>query len=424
VTGGRHPAVLVCTLIGLAVFIPYVARVVFPDSSIHPVSFVALVVALLVMIFRRKEAAAELRRHWPIYAAGLLVAAVGLAMTLLNRGDYGKAYVVNHMVVPLALFAIVQVTLYRRVEAVRTVGMVLVLMGCFQTLLGALQLYTQSPLVFTSKYGEQIWMEAMISEGRVMGTLDHPLVLALFLLICIPLVFSFRNVYVRAGSAAILMVGVLLTQSRLAAVGGALMLVILFFQSVSTRRARVVIVTVIGFALVAVALSPIGQTLIGRFQNDQGSNTRRFVALELFGSVWHEHIWGGSGFGSSYLLTEGASLKSSLENPVLMMAVDIGLVWAIIWVALQIGVALGLGPFSRLNRRRGTHAALYIPGSWLSTLHLQFAAVAALLFTQSFSSTATESASAMLVWFVLALFAVARTNTRLGVVGTEAGSTR
>jgi len=314
--------------------------------------------------------------------------------------------------------------LYRRAEAVRTVGMVLVVIGCFQTLMGALQLYTQSPLVFTSKYGDQVWMEAMISEGRVMGTLDHPLVLALFLLICIPLVFSFKNVYLRAGSAAILMIGILLTQSRLAAVAGAVMLVILFFLSAASRRARIVIVAVIGVALVAVALSPIGQTLIGRFQNDQGSNTRRFVALDLFGSVWSQHILSGDGFGSSYLLTEGAALKSSLENPVLMMAVDIGLVWAIIWVSLQIWVVLGLGSLVPSRRRRGVHAVQALPGAWRDTLHLQFAAVAALLFTQSFSSTATESASSMLVWFALALFAVARTNARAGEPGAEAGLPR
>ena len=419
VTGVKHPAVLVAGLLGLAVFVPYVARVVFPDSSFHPASFAIIAIGLVVVLARRAASLDELKTHWYVYAGGLLVAAVALTMTLLNRGDYGKAYVVNHMVVPLTLFAVVQVVLHQRDRSVRTLGQLVVIMGCIQTLIGGLQLATQSPLIFASRYGDYSWLDTMIAEGRVMGTMDHPLVLALFLLICVPLTFSFRSVYLRAGTVAVLLGGILLTQSRLAAVAGLAMVVILVFQYVSSRRVRLTIVSVLLLALGLVALSPLGQSLIGRFQNDQGSNTRRFVALDLYGSVWTKHILSGEGLGTSYALTGGAQLKSSLENPVLMMAVDIGLVWALIWVALQLWLASGLGSRQTSTTRLDGSRAVPRSGAWRSTLNLQFAAVAALLFTQSFSSTATESASSVLVWFALALFTVQRRNA--GLAALEAG---
>lgn len=404
-----QPAFVVSLLVGISVFIPYVARVAVPNSSIHPVSFALCGGAVVLVLVRRTQVFAELSRHWPLYLLGLTVATVGLITTTLHLGAHGKAYVVNQMLAPLALFAIVQILLRDRPESIRAIGKVLVLFGCIQTVLAAVQVTTQSSVFFGAKFSGYSWFDTMIAENRAVGTFDHSLVLALYLLIALCFTPFFASPWWRWSTTIVLSVGMLLTQSRLGMVLAVAIVVLLIVLDQRLARFRIWVIGLASIGLVVLILSPLGQSLIGRFQNDLGSNRRRFAAIELYASEWSNHIFTGSGLGSSFDLTESNGLKSSLENPLLMMAVDVGLLWAVIWFGMQAALALGI---SLTWRRPSNPKTRWVfpssaTGTARSVIPLYCAAACALFFTQSFSSTAVESAASLLVWLALALLTAA-----------------
>ncbi|KQW06671.1 hypothetical protein ASC66_09460 [Leifsonia sp. Root4] len=400
-----RPEFVLALLICLAVCLPYIARVLNEDSSIHPVAFAVGAVAVMLGVFRFESVKTELLQRWPLYVGGALVAGVGLATTMSAQGDHGKAYVVNQLVVPVLVFAIVQVMLRGNAVAIRPIAAVVVALGCAQVALGAAQIATQGSIFFASSFAEYAWFDTMIAENRAVGTLDHSLVLALFLFISICFAQYLTSVWFRWAATAVLMGGVLLTQSRMILLIAVLAIVIFLFRDEHLARYRRWAAAVAVVTAVLFAVSPPGQSLIGRFQEDLGSTDRRVDALAHFASVWQEYLFTGAGFGSSTDLTEEAALKSSLENPFLMMTVDIGLAWAVLWFGMQLMLALGFSlKWNRLLPQPRASFPQWVRRRW-AVAPAFIAAIGAFAFTQTFSSTANQSAASLLVWFCLAVLA-------------------
>ncbi len=400
------PEFVLSTIICMAVCLPYIARILNKGSSIHPVTFAVAGVSVLLVIFRFRPMRLELTQRWPLYVGGIMVAVVGLATTLTAQGDHGKAYVVNQLIVPLAFFAITQVMLRRNAAAIRTIAMVIVVVGCVQAVLGAAQIVTQGSILYSTWYAEYPWFETMIAENRAVGTLDHSLVLGLFLFIAICFAQYLSPVWLRWGAVTVLMGGMLLTQSRLSMVLAVLTIAVFLFRDESLARYRrwAAVAAVLAGALFA--MTPAGRSLIGRFQEDMGSTDRRMDALRHFGTIWQNYIVTGGGFGSSGELSKEAALKSTLENPFLMMVVDIGLIWALIWFGMQLLLALGFSlKWRREPVRQRATLVQWAQARW-AVAPAFAAALGSFAFTQTFSSTANQSAASLLVWFCLAILAV------------------
>jgi hypothetical protein len=409
VTVATRPDVVISLLVGLAVLIPYIARVISPDSSIHPASVLVFVVVVLLAVFRSRATLDEFLGRWPLYALSALIAVVAFITTAAMKGDEGKAYIVNHIVVPVALFAVMQVLLHGRERYIAGIGKALVWIGVAETLFGALQILVQRSIIFETQYRQYTWFNTMMSENRALGSLDHSLVLALFLVIAICFTQTFRRVWLRVATAVVLLTGVFLTQSRIGLVLALVILFVLILQDRQFVRFRGRILLGSGAVLVAIMLTPVGQSVVARFANDQGSNARRFQSIDAWLSVWTDHILGGTGIGSSFVFTTARGLRSSFENPVLILAFDIGLVWAVLWFALQLALALG---FSLRVARRDpvptTADGEPARRRFWGVARFSCAAIAPLVFIQSFSSTATQSAASMLVWFALGLLVASR----------------
>lgn len=227
---------------------------------------------------------------------------------------------------------------------------------------------------------------------RALGTLDHPLALAGLLLVATALLGSVRRNTLVVGAAALFLVTIVLTQSR-----SALALAVVAFLVVLLRR-RLPFVANLGLALVSVATlavvlvtnPEIASGLTLKLDDDNGSANARVVGLGAFLPIALTDPLVGAGEGSSFEVARTLGLGTSFENPVIMTALDWGLVASLAFVLAQSLVLVGV------VRHRGDR----VPGAAL-------AAVVVSVYVLTYSSYALASGLGMFVWLLLGLAAPA-----------------
>jgi hypothetical protein len=268
-----------------------------------------------------------------------------------------------------------------------------VLLAAAEASFALVQWAAGSVLLYEQYYRTYTWFN-LREYPRYMGTLDHPLTLALLIAMVVPLVPVLRRPVLIAAALPVLLVGVAVTQSRvglvLALVGAAVVLL----RARTTMLAKMLTAATVG-VLVALAVqqAQLATGVLARFANDEGSSAARAAAWEYLSARWSDYLLMGQGLGSSYAVASGGGLRTSLESAFLMYAVDLGLVLAVVYFGLQYHVVAR----AAAARREQTYV---------------FAALVACVVPHTYSSLATESAAGVLVWCGLALATAPLLRTR------------
>jgi hypothetical protein len=264
-----------------------------------------------------------------------------------------------------------------------------------QASLAIVQWRVRSVLLYESYYRETYpWFDAG-DLSRFMGTLDHPLTLSLFLTLAIPFVASFRGAKWTAVCCAVLVLGLGVTQSRTGIVLGACSIVYVFLVGKHQLGVRILLATSFGVVGYAVAVSTVASEATGRFKNDEGSSQARGEAWRYFQEHWSEYVFSGDGLGSSFGTASDAGLRTSFESAFIMYTIDLGIIIAIAYFGIQLGV-VAVSFCSEAILRGGPLAGLL-----------------ACIIPQTYSSLATQGASGPIVWAAIGLCSVSLVNPAL-----------
>ncbi|MCC8907986.1 hypothetical protein [Curtobacterium sp. GD1] len=231
--------------------------------------------------------------------------------------------------------------------------------------------------------------------ARALGTMDSSLVLAGLMLAAIGLLASVRSNWMVIATSALFLVTIATAESR-----GALGLGLVVLTVLLVRR-RVPFATALGLVFAAVMtlavvvlVNPeLTDGLSAKLEDDNGSANARVRGIAVGVPAALETTLVGNGPSSSFSIARSLGLATSFENPVIMTALDWGLLPALAFVTAQL-FALRSGFRARV-RVRGD---VLVPGALL-------AASAYSVYLLTFSSYALTSGIAVFTWIVLGLTA-------------------
>lgn len=161
---------------------------------------------------------------------------------------------------------------------------------------------------------------------RTQGTVEHPLILSLLIVIAIPLCEGVRFPPLRYGLLVALFVALLQSGSRAGLIFGAAGAIYVLARSVWRRPVEILWVGVASALAVSALLGTQGAIVLLRIAEDARSSEVRLVAYDYFVQHWHSFILLGNGYGSSFDLKSHGFIQSSLENGYLMLAYDCGFI--------------------------------------------------------------------------------------------------
>ncbi len=392
----RRARVLLALVVGLWVLIPAVGAPVVTGVDagplgFHPATWLVLSVFAVRMLHDPWSVQRALARRFLLFLvlAVVVIAAFLASLTASTAG--GLAVLVDQILIPVLFFLLLLSEAARGGGLIATLRGAVLLSVALACAVAVLQWRAKDVLIFESGYSTQYWFERQ--SGRWMGTLDQPLALSLAISLAAPLVAGLRHKTVQAALLVLMVVGSLITQSRVGIIAVALSVVatVLFAHGRVWIKA-VMLVALAGVGAVIVS-SPLIDGLTARLADDSGSAQAREVALDYFLVRWGDYVLAGEGIGSSFRLAFRAGLETSLENPLLMYSIDIGIVAAVLYFGSMLVLVVRSG------------FRLGYPG-------LVLAGVLALVIPQTYSSLATRSAAGILVWTVLAMVVIAGDESR------------
>lgn len=350
--------------------------------GIHPASWLVLAVTAVQVLRAPRDLARVVgRRIHLVLALGLVVAVAGL--TTQQHGTGGLALLVDVVVVPGLMFLLLLVGIDGDPAAARRVRTTVLVLAALSSAFAIAQWIVGGTILYQDQFAGRYWFRE--DWDRWMGTLDHPLTLSMLLCVAMPLLVGLRRAGVQFALLALFCCGVLVTQSRTGTVVVAVLAVWVIIRSQAPAHVRMLSLCALGAGAAALLGSGIVAGVAARFVDDEGSAGARTDAYRFFAETWHEYPVVGHGLTASYRYASLGGLQTSLENSFLMYAVDIGIVFALVWFGAQ---------------------AVLVAEAWLRRAPLPGARVAALvafLLPMTYNALATRTASGALLWTVLAL---------------------
>ena len=384
----RRPLALVLTALTLWCLVPGIAAHLVTGATsglmaAHPAAFFVLVafVVRVVVEPRSMLAAVAHRAEWSILLATVCLMSV-LFGVLQQHGLDTLTAAVDQVVAPVALFFLLGSALLERASGLEVVRWWFLAMAAAQTVMAFVQSAAESTILYGNEYADQYWFTDYFN--RWMGTMDHPLVLSLFLVIAMYLVAGVRRWWLAVALLALYMSGLLVTQSRVGVALGALAIPYVALSPRLRLSGRLAVLAAAvagaGFAVSIGAAAAIQ----ARVSNDSGSSQARADALQYFLDHIRNYAWFGQGLNASFSVSDSAGLGTSFESAVLMYSIDLGVVVTLIYFGVM---ALATA------RSFGAAAPVGVFGP----------AVAALVIPQTFSALSGSTAAPAIVWSVFAL---------------------
>lgn len=388
----KRPHLTVLFAIGVWLAVPSVAGrlLVGTDLPFHPGMWTLGAAFLCLSFGDRRIILRGAERNLGTIAAFLAFIGYATLLTLTLRSEYATAGFINTFVSAFLAFVLVRSVLAADPDGVPRLVRGTLVFAIIETGLAIAQAATSNVLLFAAERAQFYWFNTTGMTSRATGTLDSPLDLAFFLVVCIPLTAQIKRPPLRFLLALFFVAGVALTQSRVGAGLAVAGLLYLVLRSGMTIVARLLITGTIGTVMTYLIFVPNALTagLFDRFESATGSTLARSLASDLFfDRIWSQPV-SGTGFGSSGIFRETGLLQTSLENAYLMVTWDFG-VLAAVALGVVFVVAFIRGVFGRAAR--GTIAAF------------AFGLVAA----GSYSGLATQSAALVVFLFVVGLAAPA-----------------
>lgn len=312
------------------------------------------------------------------YVAVIMVSAGTVLMSgSSSAGGFVTGFVLNQIVAPY-LFCVLLVKTLNTDSLYKDAGRLFALFAASMSVVAIAVNYGLIPQPYLSAY--PLASLSLSLDGRQMATLDHPLILGLFLAAGIPMATYFQHRATTYISIILMMIGISFTQSRIAVVGALCGIAYLMVVGSRTIRQRISIIltAVVGYAILEQA--GFLQGLFDRIQYDEGSTSARRQAVELFVENWSNFKVYGVGMQQNKEYFQSQGLRSSGESAAISYAVGIGIPLALLYMSLIAWMIFwGIRQSRRLSS--ASAAAIIVFGS-----------------CQFFSSISTESAASIILW--------------------------
>ncbi|WP_165478277.1 hypothetical protein [Arthrobacter sp. S39] len=392
-----RPRVLLAAVLTLWFLVPAVGNSVVTGEAGGALGFHAaswLVVSVLAgqLLHDPWSIKDALARHFFVFLVlALVIVAAFLASRTSEEGG-GMLLLVDQIMAPVLFFLLLIANSVRQPGLVKMLRSLLLFLVAVVCVIAVAQWLNGDALFYAPGFRSQYWFNP--ETQRWMGTLDQPLALSLVICVAAPLVAGLKRNSVQVVLLVLMIVGVLITQSRvgLAAVGVSVVLVVFF----ADRKAwvKAIMLAFLGGVAIVVISSPLVVGVSERLADDTGSAEARALALEYFLTRWADYAVAGQGIGSSYRVAVQAGLETSFENPILMYSIDFGIFFAVLYFGLMLVLLLR-------------------NSAWHDYRGLTFAGLLAVVIPQTYSSLATRSVAGIVVWTILAMVVIAGDENRV-----------
>ncbi|THJ67835.1 hypothetical protein E8P82_03100 [Arthrobacter echini] len=391
-----RPLVAIILVVALWFFVPTVGSYLltgqrFGPWTFHAASWLIFAIFGVQLACDPRSLMRAIGRHAYVFLVLALVLAVSFLTTRTVQESGGVVLFVDQMVAPVVLFLLIISTGAGMPSLLPVLRTVLLVFAAIVTVVAVCQWFAQDVLFYEAGFLTQFWFNP--DTQRWMGTFDQPLALSLVLCALMPLVAGVRSLAIAVPLIALFISGVLISQSRVGLVVAAAGAVYAIAASRHRASTRVLALSVIGAGFIPLLISPLGQGLLGRVADDTGSAEARNDAYAVFLRDWSRYLITGDGIGSSYEAADYAGLQTTFESSILMYAVDIGIVFAVLYFGSLLTLVL-------VNRSRQA-----VPGLTLAGLVVVFV-------PQTYSGLATRSVAGIVVWTIVALVVVAAERSR------------
>jgi len=399
-----HPRIYLSAVVVAWFAVPAVgSRLVTGEAggplSFHPATWLIAAIAGVQLLHNLRAVAAAVARQVHVFLVLALVAGAAVAATVAGGGSF--VVLVDQLLAPVAFFLLIVAAGPSDSGLLAVLRNLLLVLGAAVSVIALSQTLMGQVIFYESGFLTQYWFNP---EGeRWMGTIDQPLALSLALCMIAPLAAGLRRPVLQLALLVLFGAGVLASQSRLGLIAYALVAVFAVLRSHVPWRGKVPLAALLAAAAWLAAGSAMSAGVAQRFADDTGSAAARADALDLFLSRWQDYVVSGEGMSASYRVSSEGGLITSLESSILMYAVDIGMVFAL----LYFGVMAVL--IARNWRQRAC------PG-------LAVGSLLGLLMVQTYSALATRSVAGILVWTMLAMLVLAGRQSRAPEAGTAGES--
>ncbi len=391
-----RPRVLLGAVLTLWFLVPAVGNSVVTGEAGGALGFHAaswLVVSILAgqLLHDPWSIRDALARHFFVFLVLALVIVAAFLASRTSEVGGGMLLLVDQILAPVLFFLLLIANSVRHPGLVKMLRSLLLFLVAVVCVIAVAQWLNGEALFYGPGFRTQYWFNP--ETQRWMGTLDQPLALSLVICVAAPLVAGLKRNSVQAALLVLMIVGVLITQSRvgLAVVGVSVVLVVFFADRKAWVKA-IMLAFLAGVAMVVIS-SPLVVGVSERLADDTGSAEARALALEYFLSRWADYAVAGQGIGSSYRVAVQAGLETSFENPILMYSIDFGIFFAVLYFGLMLVLLLR-------------------NSEWHDYRGLTFAGLLAVVIPQTYSSLATRSVAGIVVWTILAMVVIAGDENR------------
>lgn len=389
---------VLCVAIGVAlvkrpstcVIVATILWVALPQSAsplgIHPSSIIVIVTMVLRLAILRPGVLSPQTRLVAA-TAGAAGAWALLEPTFVLSAILRPGVILGVLVAPVCFYVLASQARATDPAGSRKLVRLLLTLSVVEATLAIAQRITGRTILYEDVYSRYVWVLAGHTD-RSPGSLDHFLILSLLLCLGMALLANIpRRWLLPVG--AILLGGIIATQSRTGLVVGAITLLIVSLRGPGvTLTSRLGTLTVAGAAIAYSFAFGAFSSITARFINDAGSAEARNQSIEWFLAHWQNYFPLGNGLGSSFGVAASAGLVStSFENPIIMFVVDLGIPAAALFLGAQV-------------------KALFRPNG--EVIGARLGAIAVLASAATFSSENVQSAVGPLLWLSLALVGEAR----------------
>lgn len=364
--------------------------------AFHPATWLIVLTFIVALLHRFHAMMAELARHIFVYLAlGVFLCAAFLASRTSPSGG-GLVLFLSQMVGPVLLFWLVCMALNEQPDGLLVIRNWLLGIAAVQSVIALIQWSIGGVFLYHSYYLLNYWFDE-INFPRWMGTLDHPLTLSLLLCVTVPLLAGLRSVWLQLPLMLLMVAGTMATQSRVGLAVVALGVVYVLLSS--TMRPGVKVVSMVVVVAVAwwAASTQLSAGLAQRLTNDGGSAGAREAALSFFFDNIPRFLLAGGGIGSASGFADAGGLTTSLESSILIYAVDVGVLFAVIYF--------------------GTALILVVRSFGPSTCRgLFFAGLVVVIVPQTFNALNAQTLAGPLMWLILGMCTSMADHRRMAAV--------
>lgn len=381
--------VLVATLFTLRVVVPHAAgsALVGKGTGLDPASLWCLVFLAVLVLVRPRALGDELSSLMGAYTCIVLLFVIALLATGSERSRLDVLGLVNTLVTGAVLFFLLRCAIRDRSQSASQLLRFVVALCVAESVLSLMTSISGTDPLYASFRDSVTTDPTSTFASRAVGTLDSPLDLSFLLVVTFPLTFQLRRPGLKVGSAVLVVLGVLLTQSRSGLVALAVLGIVMLLGARISVVAKAGLVLVVSGAVAGLLGSSIASNALLRFSDDNGSDLARSRAYSyFFDNLTHIPAL-GNGFGASLALKNGGVLQSSFENGYAMFAFDSGLVLLGILIVVLFRLL-----FVQTSRTRSLFACL--PG------------LAAIALAATYSGIMTQSAASWIFWLAIGLASV------------------